>query len=245
MAIDHVEHLRSDAPALAAAARSVPLDTPVPRCPGWSVADLLAHTGRVHRWAAFAAANGRAPEKGELEWPPEEPEAAPAYYDAGWPPLVEVLAALDPDAPGWNFAPVPQVRGFWRRRQAQETLVHRIDAESAAGIKGAVDPVLAADGIDEVLEVMAPRRLAGRDGIDIGGSVHVHCTDTDGEWTFRTDDGLFQLSRGHSKGDVAVRGPARSLLLVLWGRLPADDPTIERFGDRAVLDRWFALTPTP
>jgi hypothetical protein len=28
------------------------LDTPVPSCPGWTVADLVAHTGAVHRiWA--------------------------------------------------------------------------------------------------------------------------------------------------------------------------------------------------
>jgi MDMPI C-terminal domain len=80
-----------------------------------------------------------------------------------------------------------------------------------------------------------------RDGIDIGGSIHLHATDADGEWTLRTDDGLLKVARGHAKGDVAVRGPASSLLLLLWRRVGATDYGLERFGADAVLDRWLRL----
>jgi uncharacterized protein (TIGR03083 family) len=245
MAIDYVAHVRTEATALAAVARTVPLDRRIPACRAWDVAALLGHIGRIHRWATVAASTGKSPDMKKIEPRPTDAGLALDYFDRGWPPLVEALAALDPQAPGWNFAPVPQLRGFWRRRQAQETLVHRIDVEMAAGVVGPVDAALAADGVDEALEVMAPRKLDGRDGVDLGGSIHLHCTDTEGEWTFRTDDGVFRLSRGHSKGDCAVRGPARSLLLLLWGRLDDDDSSLEILGDATLLDRWFALDPTP
>jgi hypothetical protein len=109
-----------------------------------------------------------------------------------------------------------------------------------------VDPAplpadLAADGIEELLTWHAPARLAGRDGTDIGGSLHLHCTDTDGEWTLRTDDGVYHLSHGHSKGDAAVRGPADRLLLVLWRRLPLDAEGIEVFGDADVARHFLDL----
>lgn len=242
MTIDYVEHLRAEADALLAAA-AVPLDTPVPTCPGWSVADLLDHVGRTHRWAARNVRTGERTPFSSVEGPGDEGPLA--YAVASADEVVEAMRTTDPTLPGWHFAATEQVRGFWFRRQAIETLVHRVDAERAAGIETPVDPRLAADGIDEALDVIAPRMLAGRDGVDLGGSVHVHCTDVEGEWTFRTDDGVYQLHRGHAKGDAALRGPAAAILLVLWQRLPADHPALERFGDGDLVDRWLALRPTP
>jgi hypothetical protein len=48
---------------------------------------------------------------------------------------------------------------------------------------------------------------------------------------------------GHGKGDVAVRGPASDLLLVLMRRVPPGDPPVEVLGDAAVLDELLAVTP--
>jgi hypothetical protein len=47
------------------------------------------------------------------------------------------------------------------------------------------------------------------------------------------------VTREHAKGDVAARGTASSLLLFLYGRVPADD--LEVFGDAALLARWREL----
>lgn len=41
------------------------------------------------------------------------------------------------------------------------------------------------------------------------------------------------VARGHAKGDAAVRGLARDLLLQVWGRDPIGD--VEIFGDEAVV----------
>ena len=44
--------------------------------------------------------------------------------------------------------------GFILRRQAHEALVHRLDAEQAAGRGHELDAALAADGVHECLDVM-------------------------------------------------------------------------------------------
>ncbi len=242
MAIDHVEAIRSEASALGAAARSAPLTTPVPTCPGWDVGRLVGHLGRVHRWAAAAAAAGGEPVDARgLPKPPTDEAELLAWFDEGADALVTTLAAIEPGAPAWNFAGATPTAAFWRRRQAVETAVHRWDAEHAVGTASPVEAQLAADGIDEFLTVLAPYRFASEDGIDLGGSLHLHCTDVDGEWTIHTDDGVYRIDRGHAKGDVAVRGPASQLLLVVFQRLGPEADDIEVFGAPEILDRWLAL----
>lgn len=244
MAIDYVELVRTDSAALVAAANSGPLDAPVPSCPGWTVADLLAHIGRVQRWSAACASSTEPVDRRSVPEPPEDPAALPGWVADGASELADTLTHLDPGRPAWNFAGAqPAVAGFWHRRQAVEAALHRWDAEAARGAPTPLDAALAADGIDETLTVMAPFRLAGRDDLHIGGSIHVHCTDTEGEWTLRTEDGL-AVEHGHAKGDAALRGPASSVLLVLWRRLRPGEGGTEVFGDAAVLDRWLALPST-
>jgi hypothetical protein len=66
--------------------------------------------------------------------------------------------------------------------------------------------------------------------------VHLHCTDTEGEWLIvRAGDDLV-VTREHAKGDVAARGTASDLMLYLWGRVGADP--LEVFGDAAALTRF-------
>ena len=78
----------------------------------------------------------------------------------------------------------PTTAAFWFRRQAHETAVHRWDAQRAA-TPSSVDPIdatLAADGVDEWLEVFVPRFLA-RTGVPddlVGATLHLHCTDEGG-----------------------------------------------------------------
>lgn len=242
MAIDYLESIRSESARLVAAARSGPLDAGVPPCPGWTVADLLDHIGRVQRWSAASATSTEAVDRRRIPGPPADPAGLPDWVAEGAAALVDALAGVDPGRPAWNFAGAePAVAGFWRRRQAVEAALHRWDAESARGEPGPIDPTLAADGIDETLTVMAPFRLGAAGGGDIGGSLHVHCTDVDGEWNVFTPDGGLTVERGHAKGDAALRGPASSLLLVLWGRVAPGAGGTEVFGDRRVLDRWLAL----
>jgi len=72
-----------------------------------------------------------------------------------------------------------------------------------------------------------------------GESIHLHCTDGDGEWLVRLGADAVVVTREHAKGDVALRAPASELLLFLWGR--RDASAGEVFGDASVLERWQQL----
>ena len=80
-----------------------------------------------------------------------------------------------------------------------------------------------------------------RDGAaPLGGSVHLHATDTDGEWLVIEAGDRLAFTRGHAKADAAARGTASDLLLLLWRRRGPGD--VEVHGDAAVLDRLLART---
>lgn len=146
----------------------------------------------------------------------------------------EQLAAAAPDAEVTTWAGLKPPSWLWRR-MTHELAVHRWDAQSAAGEPHPVDAAVAADGIDELLEAFAP--IA--DLSEVGGTIHLHATDGGGEWFIETEDAL-SWSRAHEKADVAVRGTASDLLLLLWGRVSPEH--LEVLGDEAVLERWHAAT---
>ena len=126
------------------------------------------------------------------------------------------LVDARPEREVWTWTGQNQNVEWVRRRMAQETAVHRWDAAHAVGQPDDIDALVAADGIDEFLTYFTDAE--GVDG-DLGGTVHLHCTDTAGEWFISslTSDGI-AFTREHTKGDVAVRGKASDLLLWLWRR---------------------------
>jgi uncharacterized protein (TIGR03083 family) len=232
--LDYLGALRADSAALAAAAR-LGLDPPVPACPGWSVADLVLHTGHVQRHKATIV-------RERLRRPPQATDfpAAPSpdrlidWFEEGAADLAATLERADPAMPVWTFHNPDQTVGFWRRRMAHEAAVHRADAQSAHGqIALATPPELARDGVAEVLDVMLARLRDPRGGN--GETVHLHCTDTEGEWLLTLEPDRVRVSLGHARGDCAARGSASDLLPFLWGRLPAE--RLEVFGDARLLAR--------
>lgn len=236
----YLDHYRAEADRLAGALATGPLDAPVAACPGWDVAQLARHVGQVHRWAAICIREGRSPGPDDLaDVPPFDPDDAAAWYRACADDLVPLLAAIDPAAPTWHPFPAAQVAGVWPRRMAHETAVHRWDAEHAIGQAPGLDAWLASDGIDEYFEVMVPRRLAS-DAAVPEGSLHVHCTDVEGEWLVWAEGGEYRMIRAHQKGDAALRGPAADLLLRLWSR-PVADGALSPVGDDGVLASWLAV----
>ena len=76
-------------------------------------------------------------------------------------------------------------RGFWARRQANETAVHRWDAAARGRRRPSrSSTTLAVDGIDEFFGLIPfwpwAERVHGS-----GETMHFHCTDGDGEWLVR------------------------------------------------------------
>jgi len=236
---EHIDVIRDESRALVAAAESAGLDARVPSCPDWAVADLLGHQGTVQRWAA-GIVEARAT---EARFPadvgrPSDPAALPDWVRAGSAHLVDVLTSTPSDAELWTFAG-PGAAAFWFRRQAQEVALHRVDAELAAGTRSPLDAALARDAIDEFFDVIAPLRLRER-MVGDGETVHLHCTDGEGEWLARLTPTGVEVERAHAKGDVAARGTASDLVLVLRGRRGVD--AVEVFGDAAVLDSFIDMS---
>jgi uncharacterized protein (TIGR03083 family) len=231
---DYVTHLRRDGARLADVAEGN-LARPVPSCPEWNVADLLWHTGEVHRfWANVVATLSREPRGLGIERPADD--SIVAWYREGVEVTARTLEAADPTAALWTWTSTDDTAAWVQRRMAQETAVHRYDGELACERTTLVDQALALDGIDEFLDVFLPEADTTR---DLGkGTIHLHATDDKGEWLLTVDGADTRVERGHAKGDVAVRGSASDLLLMLWRRVPPVG--LEVLGDAPVLDRFLA-----
>jgi uncharacterized protein (TIGR03083 family) len=239
---DLLAALRRDGEAFADACASAGLTAPVASCPGWTVADLLWHLGEVHLfWETVV--DQRLPSWEAYTEPPRPADAELLdFYNAGLARLIDALASTPPETAVWTWSDDQSV-GFVVRRMAQETAVHRWDAEQAARRPQDIDAQLASDGIDEFLFHFTDAP-AGTE--PVGGTVHVHCTDVAGEWLVVAGSGEegapeFVVTREHAKGDCAMRGPASDVLLTLWRRKPLD--TIDVVGDRAVAERFVARPP--
>ena len=242
--MDHLVDLQRDGIGLVDAAQIAGLDAPVAHCPGWDVRRLVQHTAKVHQRTEMVVRTGA------MEPPPREefPRFADddALFDqfrATLHNLVDTLGACDPEAPSWNFSSGPQVNAFWPRRMANETAIHRFDAELAAGRQFFSAGERAVDGIDELLTVLV-KRTGPLKRPDLNATIHLHCTDhADGEWLVSFTDGDPFVTREHAKGDLAVRGPATSLFLWGYNRLEVGEGSLEAFGDESLLAAYADIAP--
>ena len=179
----------------------------MPSCPDWTVADLLEHTGAVHRWVTEMVGRLAAQRllRADLDLGlPDEPAGLAAWLGAGAGPLVATLRAGDPDAPMWAWGADRHVR-FWSRRMLHETTVHRVDGELAAGTDPTVDAAVAVDGIDELLENLACAAYFRPDVRELRGDgerLALRATDTGDAWSIVLDADGYRWD--HSVGDATV-----------------------------------------
>jgi uncharacterized protein (TIGR03083 family) len=243
--------LRADGTAIRvafeeAAGGGAGLSAVVPPCPDWQVRDLIHHLGRIYRWVRSHAGRGTTnrPETGTrasdlpVDAPPD-PELI-GWWVSEYQQLTALLAALDPSLPAWHWAPAPKLAGFWHRRMAHETAIHRWDAQMAVGQAEPIEARLAADGVAEVLDSWLPagRRLGP---VDRTGVVRLVATDAEHEWFLRLrGDGVALLDTDtwldhddrHTR--VLARGTASDLVLALYGRVPFE--VLETAGDATLLE---------
>ena len=238
----YLEHISADAARLSEMGR-LALEPAVPCCPGWTVRDLIGHVGGVYAQKAAIVDEGRtdgqpdgvdAPDEDLVEW-----------FDESAGHLIEVLSAHDPTEPIWTFYPPDQTVGFWYRRLAHESLIHRIDGEQAHGLASGIDQALASDGVDEVLTRVASGRPSW-------GTVEltdrVARLEVPGRsWTVKL--GLLSGTSPRSGKDyvdmpvlevvdsgelfrTVVSGSAEAMDCWLWGRTGLGDLTVQ--GDRSI-----------
>lgn len=238
--LDHaayLEHLAADSARFAEVLRRTPYDTAVPTCPDWTAADLLFHLAEVQAfWARIVGRRLTSTEEVEdLETPRPDDDAELSGLFAEWTQVLqESLRATPPDVAVWSWAN-EQTAGFSYRRQAHEALIHRLDAELTIGDRTAVDPQLAADGVDEVLGVMYGEPPSwGTFNPDHEHVVRFTATDTGDAWVVTI--GRFV---GREPGED---GAEQAMACLDW---VSDDvtPTAEVRGTAADLDCWLWRRP--
>jgi hypothetical protein len=163
-------------------------------------------------------------------WPPPElaDEDPLGLLDRTYAGLLAEFAAHGLQDPAGSWYAPDQTVGFWIRRMAQETVIHRIDAELALGSPAQPVPAdLALDGVDEVLVVFLAYAtglwcedfgddLAGADGrpvlLSSGGA---------GWLVHPAADGV-SVEAGVGAGPVpaaaTIRAEPEAMLRWLWGR---------------------------
>lgn len=244
------------------------LSATVPTCPDWSLEQVVRHMGGALRWVELMVRTRAQEEIPEEEIPlgggPDgqgDPAALDAWLAETGEMLVAALREAGPDAKVWGWAGVLNA-GFWARRMTHEITIHRADATLAAGLPYEVAPDIAADAIDEWLEIVewAQRTLPDDPARELrqpGSTIHLHATDNTPEvnaersgmgvppsegWGRVVDlaEDVIAWRRGHEKATVELRGPLTSVLLAFYRRLPLDSAELEVRGERELLEFWLA-----
>ena len=236
----YLECLAADYGDLRDAAAAVELTVPVPTCPGWTMGDLVFHVAEVYLHKVTVMRTGEWPE----QWPPPgtEQEAELPLLGRAYGELIAEFSARQPTDATPTWYDPDQTVAFWIRRMAQETVIHRIDAELAAGLP--VTPVpddLAVDGVDEVLNRFLGYDVEALDQVKGGHLATDGSQDTitvlagQAAWTVRPSPSKVVIEDGASNDPrVVIAAPPDPMLRWLWGR--ADDNAVRVTGDLAWAD---------
>lgn len=229
----YVDFVQQNAATAHAALQQADSEAAVPDCGEWKAADLRDHISGV--FAFWSHQLKRQDMTGE-DFPDDVRKLyARPIADAAQ----EITALLRETGPGidcWNWSGRNMTTDWAARRMAQEIAVHRTDAERTVGLDKLtpIDEGLAADGIDELLEVFL--RPAADFGFTPSNDSPAHVIRIEAPertWNLAVGDGV---ATSTASPELTIRGPVDQLLLTLWGRTMP----IELDGDRQVLTRLLA-----
>jgi uncharacterized protein (TIGR03083 family) len=217
----------------------------VPTCPDWNLADLAGHVAEVYLHKAECIRLDAFPDP----WPPETSNPDPvAALDETYAALLAQFAAHSPADHAATWYEPDQTVGFWIRRMAQETVIHRVDAELAAGSPPSpIRADLAVDGIDEVLKVFVGYgttewRDEFADLLDAPDERELAIGTGQQAWVAVATPAGVRVSDADAKPSTAaaaVEGEPEPLLLWLWNR--ADDSAVQVSGDASLHEQFRRL----
>lgn len=250
----YLRRLAADSAEIADVA-SGDLALPIPSCPGWSAGDLLLHLGWVYEWVGDLVESGATDQERDVkpirssvmkrrETREADPTFATSQSGVDWyreqaDRLVKVLSARNPDEHIWTWWPPNQTAGFWQRRMALETVVHRWDVLSAFGREEPIDVAMARDGIEEVLYIHLPGEYEGSSPHGNGETYRFHCSDCNCDWIVHFDGDRIEVTEAQDVADLSFTGTASDVLLFLWRRISHQRLSV--YGDTAHIDRYYQL----
>ncbi|MFK7918636.1 MAG: maleylpyruvate isomerase family mycothiol-dependent enzyme [Ilumatobacter sp.] len=251
LSFDPVDVVAANGAAFIDMVRSNDHATPVPSCPGWTVGDIADHMADCWNFWSHVVGNGIT-DRGKLQTIEgrtgstgnELVEWLAATHQA----LDSALRVAPTTQPAWSWAGSKLDVAWVSRRMTHESAVHRWDLARAVGTDYEIPTNVAADGIDEFLMwFMGHRRGEGE--MKVGGTVHLHCTDTTdadtagGEWFVASvKEPNCSFTREHRKGDAAIRGRAHDLQMWLWRRNGDRPAGVEVIGNDVVARRFRAYS---
>lgn len=244
------------------------LTAPVPSCPGWNVGQLVRHLGGGMSWAEeMVRTRAASPLPDDhfrdlSAYAHEDPAVVGPWLEANAERLAATLREAGPSAAMWTPLPGGTV-GFFARRFAHETLVHRADAVLALGQEFTAEADVATDAVDEWMELgslpeMFDFHPGRRELLGPGRTIRLRATDVpstahaEAEWIVDlTGDALAwrrpREDAPEERAAVTVSGPLTGLLLLVYRRRPASAPPsvpgaagehIEVTGDEKLLHFW-------
>jgi uncharacterized protein (TIGR03083 family) len=219
----------------------------VPWSDRWTVGTVARHVAGTHHVVAEVIRGRPNADFGlfaELQAPTKDSPEFVEWFRSGTASLLEQLSSVPADDECWSWYASGRRVGWWARRMAFEAVVHRSDTDAAAGQDFSVAPQIAADGVDEYLDVFVAASRAACDA-PAGPTISFECSDrSDRWWLDLSDRGGRIVSRNPRSASVGIRGTAEQLLLIVWGRVQISDAAgVEVSGDVGELDRWSELIP--
>lgn len=196
------------------------LGRPVPSCAPWTVYELTDHLGNGNLWVTTAVQEGHGRNDQERT-APHDPASLHTWFLSTVDQITTALSA-DAATEAWTFTSLmPRTVGFWQRRRAHETRMHRWDAENALGTAEPFEAAFAADAITEVFELFAPRMIQRGLAAEPRTALKLTATDVGRSWEY-----------GPGEPVAEVAGTASDLALMLWRRLGPDAAGLAWSGDR-------------
>ena len=254
---DYLRHIYDDSARFRAVLAGCDPAARVPSCPDWDAADLLWHLGEVqHHWTWVVTNRPKDPEEYDEPERPGDHAGLLAFYDRQYVALAEALEQAEPSDEAWTWSQDHTV-GFISRRQAHEALIHRRDAELTAGTVRPFPVDLAADGVDEVLDIMYGGCPPWGEFSPLPHYIRVDLTDTgdrvwvqlgrfhgtDPEGIMHEEDDIHVVADPGVEPDAVIAGTAEDLDARLWRR--ADGADTHLAGSLEIVDRFRRIVHQP
>jgi hypothetical protein len=154
----YVDAVLTEVTRVADAVRGVDPETTVPTCPEWTVADLVKHTGTVHRWAGQMVrdlATERLDPSTIDRGLPDDPRGYADWLAVEADPIVDHAVALRGTDARKRWLIVLQPGGWdWGRRDGEAT-------------------VTASGAVDSLMLLLYGRRMESDSRLAITGDQHV------------------------------------------------------------------------